>query len=156
MRIGELAKRTGLAASRIRFYEKAGLLSQVDRKENGYREYGPQAQWMLEIIASAQAAGFSLDEIRSLLPDSQATWQHDALLASLQRKVAEIDVLQQRLAQNKAQLLVAIETLKNRPEDMACSDRPQWVLDQLRATNLSTDETPGLRKEEGPGTSRGP
>lgn len=133
MRIGELAQRTGLTASRIRFYEKSGLLSAVERRDNGYRQYGPEALWMLEIIAGAQNAGFSLDEIRSLLPDSQATWQHNALLESLQRKVAEIELLQQRLTQNKARLLVAIDTLKNRPEDMACADRPQWVLDQLHA-----------------------
>ncbi|MFT7773933.1 MerR family transcriptional regulator [Roseateles sp.] len=133
MRIGELAQRTGLTASRIRFYEKSGLLSTVERRENGYRQYGPQALWMLEIIAGAQSAGFSLDEIRSLLPDSHAMWQHDALLESLQRKVAEIELLQQRLVQNKARLLLAIDTLKNRPEDVACADRPQWVLDRLRA-----------------------
>jgi DNA-binding transcriptional MerR regulator len=133
MKIGELARRTGLTASRIRFYEKTGLLTSVERKENGYREYGPEALWMLEIIASAQGAGFSLEEIRCLLPDSQAVWQHDALLASLQRKVSEIDLLLQRLAQSKAQLLVAIETVRNRPEDLACADRPQWVLNQLRA-----------------------
>jgi DNA-binding transcriptional MerR regulator len=133
MKIGELAQRTGLTASRIRFYEKSGLLSAVERRENGYRQYGPEALWMLEIIASAQSAGFSLDEIRSLLPDSQSTWQHDALMESLQRKVADIELLQQRLAQNKARLLVAIDTMKNRPGDMACADRPQWVLDQLRA-----------------------
>lgn len=132
VKIGELAKRTGLAASRIRFYEKSGLLSLVERKENGYRHYGPEAVWMLEIIASAQNAGFSLDEIRSLLPDFQANWQHDALLQSLQRKVAEIDLLQQRLAHNKAQLLVAIESMRNRPEEMECAERPRWVLDQLR------------------------
>ncbi|RQO59400.1 MerR family transcriptional regulator [Variovorax sp. KBW07] len=148
MKIGELAKRTGLAASRIRFYEKSGLLSTVERRENGYRQYGPEALWMLEIIASAQSAGFSLDEIRSLLPDSQATWQHDALLESLQRKVAEIELLQQRLAHNKAQLIVAIESMKKRPEEMACADRPNWVLNQLRETvapashpSSSTDAT---------------
>jgi hypothetical protein len=55
------------------------------------------------------------------------------LLESLQRKVAEIELLQQRLAQNKARLLVAIDTVKKRPEEMACADRPQWVLGQLRA-----------------------
>lgn len=59
MKIGELAKRTGLAASRIRFYEKSGLLSTVERRDNGYRQYGPEALWMLEIIASAQSAGFA-------------------------------------------------------------------------------------------------
>lgn len=133
MKIGELAKRTGLTTSRIRFYEKSGLLSAVERQENGYREYGPEALWMLEIIATAQSAGFTLDEIRNLLPDAQATWQHNALLESLQRKVAEIEKLQKRLAQNKSQLLAAIETLKVRPDDLACSDRPQWVLGQIKA-----------------------
>lgn len=38
MKIGELARRTGLAASRIRFYEEAGLLV-VQRQANGYRDY---------------------------------------------------------------------------------------------------------------------
>jgi DNA-binding transcriptional MerR regulator len=132
MKIGELAKRTGLAPSRIRFYEKSGLLNTVERKGNGYRLYGPEALWMLEIIASAQSVGFSLDEIRRLLPDSQAKWQHDALLESLQRKVAEIELLQQRLAQSKAQLLAAMESVKKRPEELACADQPLWVLNQLR------------------------
>lgn len=131
VKIGELAKRTGLATSRIRLYEKSGLLSTVERQQNGYRHYGPEALWMLEIIANAQSAGFLLDEIRSLLPDAKATWRHDALLESLQRKVAEIDLLQQRLAHNKAQLLVAIDNLRNRPEEMPCAERPRWLLDKL-------------------------
>ncbi|MDR3003747.1 MAG: MerR family DNA-binding protein [Acidovorax sp.] len=128
-----MAQRSGLAASRIRFYEKSGLLHGVERRDNGYREYGDQAVRMLEIISSAQAAGFTLDEIKSLLPDAQASWQHGALLESLQRKVQEIERLQERLASNKAQLLVVMESLQHRPADLACEDRPQWVLEQLRA-----------------------
>lgn len=132
MKIGELAKRSGLAPSRIRFYEASGLIRGVGRKENGYREYGPEALWTLEIITSAQSAGFSLDEIRNLLPDAQHQWRHAELLDSLERKVAEIEVLQKRLEQNKAQLLVAIESVRNRPDELACADRAQWVLDKLR------------------------
>lgn len=132
MKIGELAKRTGLAPSRIRFYEKSGLLPTVERRENGYRLYGPEALWMLEIIAIAQSVGFSLDEIRRLLPDSQAKWQHNALLESLQRKVAEIEMLQLRLVHSKEQLIRVIERVKTRPGDLRCADRPTWVLDQLR------------------------
>ncbi|MBY0367361.1 MerR family transcriptional regulator [Roseateles aquatilis] len=132
MKIGELAKRTGLTASSIRFYEKSGLLRAVEREGNGYRHYGPEALWMLEIIASAQRVGFSLDEIRSLLPDPHAAWQHDALLESLQQKVAEIDRLQQRLTHSRAQLLKAIESVTNRPDEMPCEERPLWVLQQLR------------------------
>lgn len=142
MRIGELAKRTGLATSRIRFYEKSGLLNTINRQENGYRTYGPEALWMLEVISTAQSAGFTLDEIRSLLPDSQAVWQHDALLASLERKIKEIELLQERLANNKVQLLGVIESLKNRPDDLACSDRPQWVLDQLKDRVPTTPQAP--------------
>ncbi len=133
MKIGELAKRSGLAPSRIRFYEASGLVRGVERRENGYRDYGPEAVWTLEIITSAQSAGFSLDEIRNLLPSVQDNkWQHAELLDGLERKVAEIEVLQQRLAQNRAQLLAAIETIRRRPDGLACEDRAQWVLDQLR------------------------
>jgi len=133
MKIGELAKRSGLTASRIRFYEASGLIKSVDRQANGYRDYGDDALWILEIISGAQAAGFSLEEIRSLLPFGPNIWLHEDLLASLQRKLAEIEVMQQRLARNKAQLLVAIDSVTNRPEGMDCADRTQWVLERLRA-----------------------
>jgi DNA-binding transcriptional MerR regulator len=42
MKIGELAKRTGLATSKIRFYETQELITPVQRQANGYREYVPQ------------------------------------------------------------------------------------------------------------------
>jgi len=132
MRIGELAKLTGLAASRIRFYETAGLIKSVERKANGYRDYPTEAAWILEIIASAQSAGFSLDQIRHLLPVGLGSWQHDELLVALKQKVVEIEALQKRLKQNKAQLLVAIEGIESRPAGLACSDNKKRVLDLLR------------------------
>ena len=132
MKIGELAKRSGLAASRIRFYEASGLLNAVERKANGYRTYGPESVWMLEIITGAQKAGFSLEEIRSLLTLSASGWQHEELLAGLKCKVQDIEVLQQRLAQNRAQLLVAIESIENPPQGQACVDNAQQLLERLR------------------------
>ncbi|OLS63718.1 MerR family transcriptional regulator [Pseudomonas putida] len=132
MKIGELAKRSGLSASRIRFYEASGLLNAVERTGNGYRSYGADAVWILELITGAQRAGFSLEEIRSLLPMSSGGWQHDELLAGLRRKVAEIEVLQERLARNKAQLLVAIDGIESRPEGRDCVENAQQVLERLR------------------------
>jgi DNA-binding transcriptional MerR regulator len=132
VRIGELAKRSGLTATRIRFYESAGLIKGVERQANGYRDYGPEALWVLEIIAGAQSAGFSLEEIRQLLPGGHDTWDHADLLEGLRRKVAEIEALQARLEQSKEQLLVAIESVKNVPEDLVCADRTQWVLERVR------------------------
>jgi len=151
MRIGELAKLSGLATSRIRFYEKSGLITGVVRRKNGYREYGPETLWMLEIIAGAQSAGFSLEDIRTLLPDGKSTWQHEALLESLTRKVGEIELLQKRLEQNKAQLLLAIDTIKSRPEDLACADRPQWVLERLRDAAVAPDDETSTRGGALPG-----
>ncbi|RWU17909.1 MerR family transcriptional regulator [Pseudomonas alkylphenolica] len=132
MKIGELAKITGLAPSRIRFYEASGLIHSVVRKANGYRDYGDEAVRVLGIITSAQAAGFSLDEIRHLLPVNAKGWQHDELVQGLKRKVEEIEALQQRLASSKAQLLQVIEGIESKPEGMACEDNAQRVLNGLR------------------------
>ncbi|AMO76566.1 MULTISPECIES: MerR family transcriptional regulator [Pseudomonas] len=132
MRIGELAKLSGLAPSRIRFYEASGLINSVERKANGYRDYAPETLVILEIITGAQSAGFSLEEIRPLLPLNASGWQHGELLEGLRRKVGEIEVLQKRLEQNKAQLLVAIESIESKPEGMQCADNTQRVLERLR------------------------
>ena len=132
MKIGELASRTGLAASRIRFYEASGLTS-AQRQANGYRRYPEQAVQTLGIISCAQQAGFSLEEIRRLLPDANTEgWAHEQLLGSLQRKVGEIEAMQQRLAQNKAQLLTIIASIESKPEGMPCTENAERVMAQLR------------------------
>ncbi|WP_332824906.1 MerR family transcriptional regulator [Ramlibacter sp.] len=133
MKIGELARRSGLPPSRLRFYEASGLIGGVQRQANGYRTYPAQTLQTLEIIGCAQQAGFSLEEIRRLLPNpDQQPRPHDELLASLRRKVAEIDALQQRLAQNKAQLLTIIDSIEERPEGMQCTENAERVLARIR------------------------
>jgi len=136
MKIGELAKLTGLTASRIRFYETAGLLKAASRRANGYREYPPEAAPVLEIIDSAQRAGFSLEQIRHLLPLGDGHWDHGELLEALKGKVAEIEAMQKRLKENRAQLLVAIQSIQSRPEGISCSDNTKRVLEQLRGKGV--------------------
>jgi DNA-binding transcriptional MerR regulator len=132
MKIGELARRTGLAASRIRFYEASGLIT-AQRQANGYREYPAQAEKTLAVIACAQQSGFSLEEIRRLLPDPTVqAWPHDELLAALKRKVEEIEAMQARLAQNKAQLLATIGDIENKPDGMLCNENAERMLAKLR------------------------
>lgn len=135
MRIGELAKATGLATSRIRFYEASGLIK-ARRQQNGYREYGPEATMVLEIIGSAQTVGFSLKQIRELLPLHADNWQHDRLLGALKRKITDIEALQARLKRNRALLLAAIETIENRPAELTCEDNTKRVLSGLRKKGL--------------------
>jgi DNA-binding transcriptional MerR regulator len=148
MRIGELAKISGLAPSRIRFYEASGLIKSVARKANGYRDYAADTESVLEIITGAQAAGFSLDEIRQLMPMNANGWQHDELLSGLKQKVQEIEVLQQRLAQNKAQLLLVIKGIEGKPEGMACADNAQMLINRLREEGVG--HAPGKRVATSP------
>jgi DNA-binding transcriptional MerR regulator len=131
MKIGELSDRSGLAPSRIRFYEKIGLLKAVDRRSNGYRVYPREALVILELIATAQSAGFSLDEIRVLLPGDSEHWDHDALLSTLRRKVDDIGSLEARLAHSKAQLVTVIEEIEARPDDIDCATNARRVLSRL-------------------------
>lgn len=63
--IGELARRAGIRASAIRYYESIGLLPRPDRA-SGRRVYRDDALDRLRRIQLAQASGFQLDEIRAL------------------------------------------------------------------------------------------
>lgn len=131
MKIGELAKRTGLTASRIRFYESQGLLPMVDRMPNGYRHYPKDALIILELIDTAQRAGFSLDEIRSLLPADLEKWDHAVLVATLRRKIEEIAVLQLRLAESKSRLMDLLSDIEGKPDDVTCADNARRVLSRM-------------------------
>ena len=133
MKIGELARRTGLAASKIRFYEDIGLLKLVQRKANGYRSYPPEAKLALNLIVKGQQAGFSLDELQKLVPANLDDWRHDALLSALKGKIADIDALQQKLAHSKQQLLSVLVDIEAKPGDMACADNARRVIAQMSA-----------------------
>lgn len=73
MRISQLAERTGVPATTLRFYEDAGLLT-ADRTAAGYRVYGEDAVRRLTFIGAAKNLGLPLEEIGELL----AVWQSGA------------------------------------------------------------------------------
>lgn len=131
MKIGELAEATGLSASRIRFYEKIGLLRAVKRQVNGYRSYPAEAVVYLGLITSAQQAGFSLDELRALLPADLAQWDHGSLVAAMRAKLADIEALQKRLAESRTQLLEVLHEVERKPADMDCAANAKRVLAQF-------------------------
>jgi MerR family redox-sensitive transcriptional activator SoxR len=62
--IGELARRSGVATSALRFYEAKGLIH-ADRTESGHRRYLRSAR--IAFIVFAQRVGLSLDEVAGLL-----------------------------------------------------------------------------------------
>lgn len=131
MKIGELAKMTGITPSRIRFYEAEGLLPRPSRQGNGYRTYSEQAANLLKIIDNAQRTGFSLEQIRRFLPQPQKQWDHEGLIQSLNTRIAEIETMQKQLEENKQALLSLADSITNRPDEMSCDDNMQRLLGQL-------------------------
>lgn len=89
MDIAEVARRTGIAASALRYYEKRGLIRSVG-PAGARRQFAPGVLDQLALIALGQAAGLSLDEIQSMLSPSGGASIDRRLLAS---KAEEIDAM---------------------------------------------------------------
>lgn len=72
LKIGEVAKLTGIGIEALRFYERSGLLGRPGRTQSGYRAYDEAVLVRLDFIKRAQVLGFSLDEIKRIIVDKQA------------------------------------------------------------------------------------
>jgi MerR family copper efflux transcriptional regulator len=107
VRIGEAARRSGISARMVRHYESLGLLSEVERADSGYRQYGEADVHSLRFIRRSRDLGFSMAEIAELL----GLW-HDRRRASasvkriaerhlgdLDRRIAEMESMRRTLAQ---------------------------------------------------------
>jgi DNA-binding transcriptional MerR regulator len=71
MDIAEVARRSGMPASTLRYYEERGLISSIGRR-GLRRTFDPGVLRRLGLIALARGVGFSLDEIGSMFgPDGQ-------------------------------------------------------------------------------------
>ena len=105
MKIGELAKETGLNPKTIRFYEAEGLLSDPQRTPSGYRMYGPEDAGRLEFIRKAKHLGLSLEEVKGILQlhdRSEPTCVHvrsllDEKLSQVERVLANLQGFQAEL-----------------------------------------------------------
>src|SRR4051812_24643043 len=96
MLIGELARRAGVRRSAIRYYESIGLLPEPPRVA-GQRRYARETLRTLSVIAAAQRAGLSLEEIRELLATSSGAGAvSERLRAIATRKLPEVDALIER------------------------------------------------------------
>jgi DNA-binding transcriptional MerR regulator len=87
--IGELARRTGVAVSALRYYEQAGLMPPATRI-SGHRRYPASAAQLVGVILLWREAGFSLREMKALIAsrsDSLAGWRD-----LTQQKIADLEV----------------------------------------------------------------
>lgn len=72
MQISELEARTGLSRHALRYYERRGLLGEVHRGPNNYRDYAEALVRDIKLLRSMQSLGFSLTEILQVLDGLRA------------------------------------------------------------------------------------
>lgn len=72
--IGAVAERTGLSVSAVRYYDEIGVISASERV-GGKRRFSEATIGRVNFIRRSQDAGFSLEEIRAMLDDTQGEWR---------------------------------------------------------------------------------
>jgi len=88
--ISELARRSGVKASALRFYEAKGLIASTGRR-GLKRLFAPDTAERLSLIALGRASGFTLDEIAGMLDAPNGAIAGDIDRAALRAKAAELD-----------------------------------------------------------------
>ena len=108
MTIARLAQAGGVGVETVRYYQRRGLLAEPPRPQGpgsggGVRRYGPADVRRLKFIRSAQAAGFTLEQIGELLALDAGEDRGRALalaegrLAELDAKIAELQTARKAL-----------------------------------------------------------
>ncbi|MBS9476599.1 helix-turn-helix domain-containing protein [Ancylobacter radicis] len=98
--IGEVAERSGIKPSALRYYEEAGLISSVAR-HGLRRQFPPEVLVQLKLIAMGKAAGFSLDQIAGMFgANGEPNLPRDALHAqadTIDQRIRELTALRDTL-----------------------------------------------------------
>lgn len=129
--IGELARRTGVATSALRYYEGIGLLSPAERVGQR-RHYPPSSAERVALIGLYQDAGFTLAEIRRMVA-AMSRGRRQAWNRLAERKIAELDA---RIADAKQ----AKKLIKHALE---CPHRDHLDCPRFRAALEAHLEAPG-------------
>ncbi len=95
LKVGELAKATGISVRTLHWYDEVGLLKPSQHSSSGHRLYDERDLARLQQILSLRALGFGLDEVRSLLA-REGTSLRETVELHLARARAQLD-LQKKL-----------------------------------------------------------
>ena len=132
MNISEAARRSGLSARTIRYYEGISIIQPASRGANGYRQYDDRAVRELLFLARSREVGFNLEEsgqLLGLLRDSERHSVHAKKLV-----LEKADQLQLRINQLQAMqdVLQAMAKRCNGDEGPDCA-----ILDDLAGLEVS-------------------
>jgi DNA-binding transcriptional MerR regulator len=111
LKVGALAKRTGLTVRTLHHYDEIGLLSPSDRTPSGHRLYGERDVARLHQIASLRHLGLPLDEIRECLtrPEYSLERALDLQIERIESQIARQERLRDLVSELRDRLRAADE-----------------------------------------------
>ena len=121
MKVGPLAKKTGLTVRTLHYYEEIGLLAPAQRTEAGHRLYGVEEVARLQQVISLRQLGFSLEDIRDCL--DQPAFSLDRVIALQLARLRDQIAIQQQLCRR----LETIAEHLNGAEDVSVDDFMQTI-----------------------------
>ncbi|HSJ83200.1 MAG TPA: heavy metal-responsive transcriptional regulator [Acidimicrobiia bacterium] len=134
MRIGELARRTGVPTKTIRYYEEVGVLPAPERSANDYRDYPEEAVDRLGFVRDAQATGLTLAEIASILDlrgQGEATCHH--VIELLEGHLTALDRHIQTLRETRKKLTALTEQARSLdPSECRDPNRCQTITGEMK------------------------
>jgi MerR family redox-sensitive transcriptional activator SoxR len=141
--IGEVARRAGIHASAIRYYEQAGLLP-PPRRSSGQRRYDERVLDRLALIRFAQDAGFTVAEIHTLFEGfEEATPASERWQVLARAKLREVDALAARAQRMRVLLEGALTCGCLRLDDCARAINSD---DSSCSGGARSDAQPGARR----------
>ncbi|MGE8538737.1 MAG: Cu(I)-responsive transcriptional regulator [Acinetobacter sp.] len=110
MNIGQAAKRSGISAKMIRYYEDIGLLPSPKRSDAGYRVYNDADIKSLSFIQHARELGFSSEQMKELL----GLWLDHSRQSSEVKQLAQKHILflQQKIADMQQMLVILQQSVE--------------------------------------------
>ncbi len=112
MRIGRLARRTGVSVKALRFYDSQGLLFRAGRTATNYRLFPEEAIMCVETIRTLKAAGFTIRDVRELAAAHRAGGDPEVVV---RRRLAQV---LKRLRREYAELQTQIARLTDLLRDV--------------------------------------
>jgi arsenate reductase len=132
VRIAELARRAGVAASAVRWYEQAGVLPVPPRRDNGYREYADADLARLRLVVSLRRLGLGPEDAgrlaRLCLDHGEIDGDLVPLLAEQREAIARQRADLDRLEGELADLEMTIAAAGRARRESTTPDRPIRVL----------------------------
>lgn len=101
--IGEVADRTGLKVTAVRYYDEIGLIA-ANTRIGGKRRFDPGVIGRISFVRRARDAGFTLEEIGAILDDTVGDWRSlvDAKLDDLIDRRRRLDTMIELLSEIRA------------------------------------------------------